>query len=442
SNRLNQGLLIGYFIAGLIAIGLGQKNLTTELANYQIAQQYYQQDLEHYHSHLPEDALANGYIGYYLFHPVVQTPNAWSTLFRGERDETAHHLRVRLLGLQSQVNASAPGNVEAQRYGQFDLAFLWLYLMPLVIAAMSINTLADEKSSGRWPMLAAQMPNGIRLLFKKMAIPSGILALTNLSFLLIAVLFTPIELSGHWLTILVALGLYQLCWLAISAWIVLLNKPASINYLAFLGIWLLFTFVVPGLSYLYQINQQNAGEDAAIVFDQRQYMNDSWDKDKQADFAAYLAAYPQWTPTAPLGEEFDWRWYYSQQQMSDNVVAEQVERREQSQLASYQQGQRFAWLSPVMSLQYAFNRIADTDMLANVSFNQQVRAYHQALRDYSWSFYFADKVMTASDIDAIPRFSYESMQKSNTVLTLIKLLLITGLFIIAVMVQIRRFHEH
>lgn len=438
SNKLNFFLLVGYFFAGVLAIILGNLAQENELDNYAIADQHYQEDLSHYHQTLEQEKLDLGYMGYYLLHPVRLTPNAWSTLFRGERDETSNHTRIRLLGLQSQINAAAPGNIASQQYGKFDLAFLWLYLMPLVIAAMSINTLADEKSSGRWPMLMSQVSSGTRLILKKIAIPALMVALANLALLIIATQLTPVVFDLNWSYLLLQVLLYQFCWLSVCAWIIFLNKEANFNYLVFLAIWLVFSFLLPGLAYLYQIQQQHSGGDAAMVFEQRQYMNDSWDKDKHADFDTYLAKYPQWAPTEPLGDAFDWRWYYSQQHMSDIVVEDQVTQREQNQLASYQQGQIFAWFSPVLTLQYSVNRMADSDMLSNIRFNQQIRLYHQSLRDYFWQFYFSGDEFVATDIDAIPHFQYQTDSRSNNAVTLFKLLLISTFFIVITLLQLRR----
>ncbi|WP_289282110.1 MULTISPECIES: DUF3526 domain-containing protein [unclassified Methylophaga] len=441
ANRLNKWLLLTYLVAGVVAISLSQVTYERELEHYQLAETFYQNEIEHYQEQFDKQQLQLGYMGYYLFHPVAQLPQAWSALFRGERDESANHLRVRLLGLQSQVNANALGNTDAQRFGQFDLSFLWLYLMPLLIGAMTINLLADEKSSGRWPMLVAQVSKGTQLIFRKMAVPALMVLTVNMTLLVLATWMTSVTIDSSWLAVLLQVVLYQLCWWLICGWIVFLNKEASFNYLSLISIWLVFTFIVPGMAYLYQIQQQEAGKDAAIVFEQRQYMNDSWDKDKKADFEAYLAKFPQWTPTAPLGDEFDWRWYYGQQQMSDVVVSDLVEKRYQSQLASHQQGQAFSWFSPVMTMQYSFNRLANSDMLANVDFNQQVAEYQQSLRDFFWSFYFFDTAFEKTDFADIPSFNY---QPDNAVFIWqgsLKLLLLSLVFGVLLWRKVSVFHE-
>jgi ABC-2 type transport system permease protein len=440
-NGLNKSVLITYLLAGIIAIMLGQVHYDKEYGLAQQGLDHYLADSQHHFDQTQADQSRVEYMGYYLFHPVFQPPNPWSVIFKGERDETASHLRIRLLGLQSQVNTTPLNNVEARQYGHFDLAFLWLYLMPLLLAVMCINIVADEKSTGRWPMLVAQVADGRRLILKKMAIPAMMIAMLNTVLLIMASLLTDITINGQWWQVLSLVLMYQLFWCLLCGWIVFLNKKASFNYLSFMCFWLVFTFVLPGLTYFYQIKQQHAGADAGLVFEQRQYMNDSWDKDKQADFAYYLKQFPQWSDTAELGEKFDWRWYYGQQHMSDVVVADLVENRTQTKLASYYNGLLFSWLSPVMTVQYGFNRLAHTDGLENVSFNAAIRQYHQQLRNFFWPFYFSDTVFTEADYERMPTFNYQENTTSNNWVTLFKLVILCAVFWGVMIYQMRRFKE-
>ena len=176
-----------------------------------------------------------------------------------------------------------------------------------------------------------------------------------------------------------------------------------------------------------------------MLFDQREYMHDSWDRDKQADFDAYLQDYPQWQTTEPtLQQPFDWRWYYAMQHMSDVIVEEAVAQFSDSRVHSHQIGNQVAWLSPVMRLQYSMNRFADTDMLASQAFLDQIGDYHQQLRDYFFDFYFFDKPFTEADFANIPVFEYQPVMQSYTLKSLINLVLFGLFFVGLIMLQTRR----
>jgi len=438
-NRLFKWLMLAYVLASLLAIIWGQMGLQREYQQRTISEVNYQTELAEYQDDAPLDPYASGYLSYYQFHPVWQTPSAWSALIHGERSEAPSHTRVRLLGLQGQLSNTATGNIAAMPVGKLDLSFIWIYLMPLLIAALSLNLLAEEKASGRWSLLASQVANGGLLLTKKMLIAAGLLALVNLLIMLAAVMLTNIHFDGFWWQVAAILLAYQLCWFLITGWIISLQRTAIFNSLLFISLWIIFAFVLPGLAYLYQTQQQQPAEHVSMVFDQREYMHDSWDKDQQADFDAYLQDYPQWQATeAALDKPFDWRWYYAMQHMSDVIVADAVAQFRQSRLQSHQLGEQFSWVSPVMRLQYSMNRLADTDMLASQSFLDQIADYQQQLRDFFFTFYFLEKPFTEDDFADIPQFDYQPLMQSSTLKSVVNLVLIGLFFVGLIMLQTRR----
>lgn len=438
-NKLFKWLMLAYLLVGILAIIWGQMGLQREYQQRALSEANYQAELAGYQEDVPIEPYAAGYFGYYQFHPVWQMPSAWSTLIHGERSEAATHTRVRLLGLQGQLSNTATGNIAAMPVGKLDLSFIWIYLMPLLIAALSLNLLAEEKASGRWSLLASQVGNSGLLLTKKMLIAAGLLAVVNLLILIAGVVLTDIRFDAIWWQVAAILLAYQLCWFLITGWIISLQRTAIFNSLLFIILWIVFAFVLPGLAYLYQTQQQQPAEHVSMVFEQREFMHDSWDKDKQADFDAYLQDYPQWQSTRDeLDNPFDWRWYYAMQHMSDVIVADAVEQFRLSRLSSHQLGVQFAWLSPVMRLQYSLNRLADTDMLASQSFLDQIADYQQQLRDYFFTFYFFEKSFTEADFAGIPQFNYQPIGHNNTVITIINLVFFGLFFVGLILLQSRR----
>lgn len=438
-NPLLKGLLLAYLLLALLALYLGKAAVDREYQQIALTQAHNQAEIADYREK-GVDASQLGYMNYYVFYPVWQTPSAWSALFQGERQEAATHLRVRLLGLQTQLNTTASGNLSAMPFGQLDLAFILIFIMPLLIAAMSVNLLAEEKSSGRWPMIASQLRSPAMLMLKKLLLSAGVLALLHLLILIAAVIMTDVTFGAVWAMVFVFILAYQLCWFLINAWIISLQRSAIFNSLIFISIWIGFAFVVPGLAYMIQTQQQTPSGHIAMVFDQRQYMHDSWDRDKVAAFEQYLEDYPQWQQTTPLSptERFDWRWYYAMQHMSEVIVAETAQDFRAQHLQSHQLGQYFAWLSPVMQMQKSLNRLADTDMLANQAFLEQIQQYYQTLQEFYFPFLFFDQAFTDSGFEQIPQFEYQPMSSHFFLRTMLSLLLIAGLFGIGIWRSLRR----
>ena len=126
------------------------------------------------------------------------------------------------------------------------------------------------------------------------------------------------------------------------------------------------------------------------------------------------------------------------QHMSDVIVADAVDQFRDSRIHSHRFGENFAWLSPVMRVQYSMNGLADTDMLASQSFLDQVADYQQQLRDYFFQFYFFDKPFTAADFTKIPVFDYRPIVPNNAPITQINLVIVGLFFIRLILLQTRR----
>jgi ABC-2 type transport system permease protein len=114
----------------------------------------------------PADA---GEVGYYHHNYALHHPTAWAGLALGQRDVNPYYLKLRLLGLQGQLYASENVNPAKALSGNFDLAFVLVYLFPLLIIALGFNLLSSEREQGILPLLLAQPVSATQLVGAKLA---------------------------------------------------------------------------------------------------------------------------------------------------------------------------------------------------------------------------------------------------------------------------------
>lgn len=79
----------------------------------------------------------------------------------------------------------------------------------------------------------------------------------------------------------------------------------------------------------------DAGNAAFLRIEQRQKINDSWDRDKQADSSAFLQRHPQQADTSPITGRFAWHWCYAMLQISDEAEVAHRYGQAQSDLATH-----------------------------------------------------------------------------------------------------------
>lgn len=405
-NRVFVILMFSYVLAALIAIASGHQRYEQQVLQNQQVEQHYHHELETWRD--GDEPLEAGYVGYYQFVPTAVTPSPWAALFIGEGLEHTWNLRIRLLALYGQIYASEIRHYDNWLLGHFDLAFIWVYLLPVVIGLFAVNTIADEKTSGRWPLLRAQAKSSGHFLRSRLNVLFLLISALNFLILLAAALVLPIAVDFTFASILLMLLAYQLFWFALAYLIARQAKNATFNVLSYCSVWLIVALFLPGMHYLTRMNSDEMNLGITVMMEQREQMNDSWDRDKNADFAKFLGLNPQWRETGALPDAFHWKWYYAMQSMSDAAVLDEVEQLKALRMQAYDSAEKWAWISPVMSLQQTLTSVAGTDGVAHQAYLDQIKVFHQNLQKHFYPHYFFDQPYASARLDEIPRLESQA----------------------------------
>ncbi|MGE3956171.1 MAG: hypothetical protein AB7H96_05580 [Vicinamibacterales bacterium] len=78
----------------------------------------------------------------------MREPSPWAAVAIGQRDVQAFNLKVRLHGLQGQLYDADLGNPLLASFGHFDLAFVLVVLVPLVVIGLGFNVRSSEDEGG------------------------------------------------------------------------------------------------------------------------------------------------------------------------------------------------------------------------------------------------------------------------------------------------------
>lgn len=418
-------LLIGiYAAAACLAIIAGDQRRDQQILQQAQQEARYQEELSKWRAQ--GEQIDPGYLGYYQFLTTSAKRSPWAALFSNEQAEHNWNLRVRLLALYGQLYAGEIQHYDNWILGRFDLGFVWIYLLPIVIGLLCVNAIADEKISGRWALLRGQSKSTRHFLINRLTVHFVVVTALNVGLLLFASAVLRIPVDGSWRLILSLLLVYQMFWFSLAGLIAYTEKNATFNVLSYCSIWLLAALLLPGLHYLNNLNSEEMDLGIAVLMGQREQMNDSWDRDKKADFARFLQQNPQWAETGPLSEAFHWKWYYAMQRMSDSAVQEQVDRLKQLRLEAYGSARHWAWASPVMSLQQSLGAIAGTDGPAHQYYLDQVKKLHEGLQTFLYSHYFFETPFPQEKLDTMPTLA-GAEKPTNSGLGILQILALTAL---------------
>ncbi len=391
-------LCSAYLMVGLLALVFGVQRFYSELNQAMELETQYQLDVAEWKQKV--DSKGVGYAAYYLFSPVVFQSSPWSALFSGERKVNLVLQRVRLLAVHGQIHGSPINNSTHSSLGVLDVQFLWLYLLPLLIGLITVTCIADDRRLGRWPLINA-MTSTRMFLTRRVTVRFVLISLINITILLVAWLLLPITFGTKSLAILLALMSYQIFWFLISALIIWTFLNARQSVLTFVAIWVMSAWLIPALHYSRSLDADTYNTGVELLVNQRQDMNDSWDRDKQADFQQFLSQYPEWKNTLALGDSFEWKWYFAMQKRSDDQVSELADLYFQSK---GHDGSGWQWLSPTLMTQTLFEDVANTSAADYQNWLQSVVDWHSKTQTFWFPYFFFDKSFNKEDLSAIPQF--------------------------------------
>jgi ABC-2 type transport system permease protein len=213
---------------------------------------------------------------------------------------------------------------------------------------------------------------------------------------------------GAILLVLAVIAAYLLFWIALAALVGRLRWRSVANAATLAGAWLVLVLIVPTLANVLINQAVPVDQGAEIALAQRDVVNHAWDIPREDTMRRFYAAHPEWANSPPLGPEFHYKWYFAFHQNGDESVAGRVrtyraglERRDAA-------GRTLGWVLPSVGVQALLTRLADTDLAAQLAYQDRIRAFHARLRGFYYGYLFNDRPFGKADFDRAPRFEETS----------------------------------
>lgn len=294
--------------------------------------------------------------------------------------------------------------------GRFDLAFVIIYLYPLLILALSYNLLSVEREQGTLQMLMSQ-PVSLR------TFATGKIGLRALVVLLLAVFFSlagfllggvSFSAEGVWLRLLLWVGIvagYGAFWFALSIAVNAFGKSSATNALALAGFWLVFVLLIPSLLNVAVTTIYPVPSRVEMVQATRRASAEATARGSQL-LAKYLEDHPELT----AGKEADPNDFATRtlviQSETERLIQPALEHFDRQVLGQQSLVDRFRFLSPAIVTQAALNDIAGAGLARYQHFLHLVDAFHQ-----SWRAHFTPRILQkaqliAEDYDRFPVFQF------------------------------------
>lgn len=351
---------------------------------------------------------------------AVLPPTAFAATAIGQSDLNPPYVKVSSDNKESfalNEEIENPGNL---LIGNFDLAFVVVFLLPLLIIALSYNVLSAEHEQGT---LAVTMTNPVPLwvlIAGKLGFRAALIFSLTAGMTVICLLAIGTDLStmdslvrlGWWMLLLLA---YILFWLTLAAAVNVLAKSSAQNALMLTGLWIVILLVLPSFISIAVNVAYPVPSRVAMVGQIRAAQTDA-NQESDATVARFEQEHPEMTakPLAKADDVAAIRKRVLVQQAAAGRIS-QIMAGYDRQLARQQRVvDSLRFLSPAIVMQEALNAVAGTDNSRYRHLSEQVDAFHR-----EWQAFFLPKVLentplTLEDYQHFPRFVYAGPAVSET----------------------------
>ncbi|MCD2516369.1 DUF3526 domain-containing protein [Massilia sp. G4R7] len=285
--------------------------------------------------------------------------------------------------------------------GRFDLAFVLVWLLPLLVMAGSFELWSYERERGMEPWLLAQPVAPARYLLAKAAARALLLVGPAVLALVVALRSTSAAGPAALLQAALLSALYGLFWLGFAALVNLFARNAAQAALGCVAGWLALVVLAPalalGVADLYAPPSSPAERTNAL---RAMAMQARAEVRQRADAAA-----PERVPAPNIPDSLRKR----------AVEVERGEQLIQAAVRPYraQDQRRLRWMerlravSPAIAFQDALERLAGADAGRALRFQEQAHDFLLGVRRLTQRYLAHDRLLTAADYDhGMPRFVY------------------------------------
>ncbi|MBT0962189.1 DUF3526 domain-containing protein [Denitromonas iodatirespirans] len=341
----------------------------------------------------------------------------------GQSDLLPDHYRVSYRNKATFMYDAEIENPWSLLSGRFDLAFVLVYLLPLMICAMSYNLLSAEREQGILKLLMSQPLSLSALVLGKTVVRLlPLLAIATLLPAAVLLALRPDVRAPDQLALLAGWSLlttaYALFWFALAAAANLFGRSSATNAIVLIAAWVGLVLVAPVLLNVLVAALSPAPSRIALATETRLVTIQGLNR-----YNELLSTDYRYTDKPELLLPQQGRFDVPARLRAFYLIHRDVDHEIEGVLAAFDRqlaGQqalvdRLGWLSPAVIFHEALASLAGTGARRHQHFKRQIDDFHR-----EWRAYFEPRVQSgtaiqAADYSTMPKFVWQEAPRAETV---------------------------
>ncbi len=354
---------------------------------------------------------------------AAMTPNALTFTAVGQSDLFTHYIKPTVTGEDFTLNFGELSSPVQLLFGSFDLAFVIIYLLPLIIIAFSYNILSYEKEHGSLKLLASEPISLFRWVLQKVVLRFFWIAVITILAIVVTLVVNQVSFPGNLSKILAFVGLtlsYILFWFTLAFLINLWLGSSAKNAVGLMGFWVILVLVAPA-AVNQMVNALYPMPSRTRMVNEMRALKAASSKKQDAILASYLRDHPEYAQQDTAKYSYWHRYMASQKVLKQEL--EPLLNTYENQIKKQQEGiSKLRIISPAIIMQESLSGIAGTSTLNYEDYRKQVVDFAGDWRDYFLPLLYRNETFTSGLVTGLPQFEYRERVKIPVLLNILLIL--------------------
>lgn len=343
---------------------------------------------------------------------TILPPASLATLAVGQSDLYPYYAKISTRTKQTFIVNDEIENPANLLSGRFDLSFVIVYILPLIILALTYNIVSAEREQGTLALLLSQPISVRSVIARKVMSRAWIVFGLVAGLSILGMVLSGVNLAqrdalsrlGLWMLVVVLYGAF---WFAAAIAVNALGRSSATNAVVLLAVWLAVVVLVPSLYNVTITALAPSPSRVELTTALRAATNEANEQG-----TALLQRYYLDHPELMAGGDSAAMNNYAARSV---VVMEAVEKSMAPTLTGFDRqlmeqqrlADRYRYVSPAVVTHAALLDVAGTSAHRYAHFQSQVDQYHGEWRSYFLPKVFARAQLTGGAYDALPVFRFQ-----------------------------------
>jgi ABC-2 type transport system permease protein len=330
----------------------------------------------------------------------------------GQADLLPHHYSVTInTNAQSFLASGELENPLNLMAGRFDVAFVIVYLLPLLILALSFNLLSGEREQGTLLLTMVQPIPVRRVLMQRIGV-RAVLVLAMAAGITIAgaviggVRIAADGVASGLLLWTLAVAVYALLWFALALLVNSFSYGSGTNATLLAAAWLAAVVVVPAAVNIAASMLHPLPSRVELIGVQREAAREAAERRSEL-LAKFFEDHPEMVQGLNLDTMNVAARSYASQQEVERRVSEVLQRYDERLAAQQAVVRRYRYLSPAILMQESLNDLSGTGDVRFAHFRANVASFAGEWRSFFVPRLLAGEQLSLAQVAAAPSFRFE-----------------------------------